>query len=97
MEPIDLRASGHDAFENIRQIFLGVDLREFGRVDQRRKDRPSLAAARASGEQMILRPSPIGRMLRSTVLLSISMRPSSRKRVSSCPMRKSIADCLGQT
>jgi hypothetical protein len=39
-----------------------------------------LAAAIGAGEQGVLAIEAIGRMVRSTTLESISMRPSSRKR-----------------
>jgi len=36
VEAVDLRAAGHDAFQNVGEIFLRVDFVEFASVDERR-------------------------------------------------------------
>ena len=71
-----------DAREDVCEIGVRIDAAQFARLDQRGDDRPGFrAAVIRSGESAFLRLRAIGRIDRSTVLESISIRPSSRKRV----------------
>jgi hypothetical protein len=59
---------------------MRVDAGELAVFDERGDHRPVVAAFVGTGEQGILAVQREGRIERSTVLLSRSMRPSSRKR-----------------
>jgi hypothetical protein len=61
---------------------LRFDIDELTGLDQRSNDGPVLAAAIGAGEEGVFLFSAIGRMAGSTTFESISIRPSSRKRVS---------------
>lgn len=66
-----------DPLENVAQIGLGVDAVEACGPDQRRDRRGTSVTGIRSGEQPVLPPRAIGRIARSTGLLSISTVPSS--------------------
>ena len=70
-----------DFGDDVGEIGEGIDAAELARLDQRGDNRPMLAAAVGAREQSILAIERYGRMLRSTTLESISMRPSPMKRV----------------
>jgi hypothetical protein len=53
VKTVDLRAAGHDAFQNVGEILLRVDFIEFAGVDERRQNRPGFAASGTAGEKMI--------------------------------------------
>ena len=78
------------------EVGVRIDAVEFAGLDQRSDDRPVLAAAIGTGEERILPVQGDWADLRSTTLESISMRPSSTKRVRPFPARERIADCLGE-
>ena len=67
-----------DFVEDVGEPRLRIDIVHLAGFDQRGVDGPISSALVRAGEQMILRPSAMGRMARSTTLLSISIRPSSR-------------------
>jgi hypothetical protein len=54
MQSVVLRGAGDHAFENVRQIDLGIDAMQLGRVEKRRENRLSLTAAFVSAEQTVL-------------------------------------------
>ncbi len=60
---------------------LRIDAARFAILDRRCDDRPVVATSVRTGEQAFLRLRAMGRIERSGVLESISIRPSSRKRV----------------
>ena len=72
--------TGDDPGEHVGQDTPGIDVVELAGGNERGDDRPVLAAAVGAGEQAFFLPRVIGRMVRSTTLLSSSTRPSSRKR-----------------
>jgi hypothetical protein len=76
-----LRVALDDAGDDVGDIGLRIDVVELGGLDQGGEDRPVLGAAVRAGEQGVLAGQSQGADERSTVLLSISMRPSSRNRV----------------
>lgn len=59
---------------------MGVDAGELVVLDERGDHRPVIAAFVGTGEQGVLAVQREGHIERSTMLLSRSMRPSSRKR-----------------
>ena len=69
--------TGDDAFER-RRIGLRIEPVELGRVEHRSQNRPAFGPTLAAREQRVFLPSPIGRIERSTVLVSTSTRPSLR-------------------
>ena len=69
-----------DADDDVGQVAGGIDAVEFAGLDQGSDDGSVLGAAVGAGEECIFPMRVSGRMPRSTVLESISMRPSSRKR-----------------
>ena len=71
-----------DPGEHVGKISFRIDATHFVGSDQRGQDCPMFSTAVGAGEPMILRPSAMGRMVRSTALESVSTRPSLRKRVS---------------
>src|SRR5262249_57797824 len=66
------------------KIMIRLDGVELGSPDERGDHGPVLGAGVGAGEQRILASEPRGRIVRSTTLLSISMRPSSRNRLRPC-------------
>jgi hypothetical protein len=70
-----------DFYKGVGEIGLRIDARKFAGLDQRGEDRPVFSAAVGTRESAFLRFSAMGRIERSTMLVSISMRPSSTKRV----------------
>ena len=70
-----------EADENIGKIGLGLDVIQFAGLYQRRDDGPIFSTIIVTGERAFLRVRACGRIERSTMLVSSSMRPSSRKRV----------------
>lgn len=70
-----------DSRQYVGEVGLRIDAVEFASLDERGDDRPMLAAAVRAGKEGILAIESNGRMVRSTMLESISIRPSSMKRV----------------
>lgn len=73
------RVTAGYALEHVLEIGEGLDIVELGGGDERANGRSALGVA-GSGEQVVLAADRDGRIARSTVLLSSSMRPSWRKR-----------------
>jgi len=90
-----LRVPGDDAADDAGDVGLRVDVVELGGLDERGEDRPVLGTAVGPGEEAVLAAEARGRMERSTMLLSSSMRPSSRKRVRP-PAGQGVEDRLGE-
>ena len=76
--------TGDEALEDVGEILLGIDGVELAGLDQRGRDRPMPAAAVAAREERVFLVRAGGLMARSTVLESISTRPSPRKRQRPC-------------
>ena len=74
--------TGGELGESFGQPGVRIDAVELAVFDERGDHRPVVAAFVGAGEQGILAIEGDGPDARSTVLVSISMRPSSRKRVS---------------
>ncbi|MGX1350493.1 hypothetical protein AB7M49_004069 [Bradyrhizobium elkanii] len=81
MQLIDLCAPGDDALENVGQIMPRVDICSLAELMSDARMAHVSAPPSLPANKWFFFPSPIGLMVRSTVLLSISMRPSSMKRV----------------
>ena len=71
-------AAGH-ALQQVLEVCEGLDVVELCGGDEGADRRPAGGAAVGSGEQVVLATERNGGMARSTVLVSNSMRPSSRK------------------
>ena len=76
-------AIGH-AFEDVLEVGEGLDVVELGGGMSEATIAQRAAPLSEPANRWFLRPRATGRMARSTVLLSSSMRPSSRKRQSAC-------------
>lgn len=83
-ELIDARGGPEvDEFgEHVGQVGLRIDIVKLAALDQRGDAGPVCGTLVTAGEERVLRLSTIGLMLRSTMLVSSSTRPSLRKRVS---------------
>jgi hypothetical protein len=94
-----LGAAGDDPPEDIVEIGERLDAVELRGLDQRGSE-AAIAQCRAPpsepGNRLFLRPSAIGQIERSTVLVSISARPSSRKMVRPFLMAQRVATGQGQ-
>jgi hypothetical protein len=67
-----------DFGENVSHVSLRIDAIEFAGLDERRDDRPVLAAAVRAGKESVLSVEcAMGRIPRSMTLESISMHASS--------------------
>jgi hypothetical protein len=62
---------------------MRIDAVQSGRLNERSDDRQLTPPSSLPANNAFLRFKAMGRVERSTILLSISMRPSSRKRVRS--------------
>ena len=69
-----------DGREDAIQVAVWFDQVQFAGFDQRREHGPVLGTRVVSREERVLSLQRDGRMVRSTGLLSISMRPSVRNR-----------------
>jgi len=69
-----------DGGERVCQPGVGIDAVHFAGLDQRGDDGPVFGTSIMAREEGVFRFKAMGRMVRSTVLLSISMQPSVRKR-----------------
>jgi hypothetical protein len=69
-----------DTREQFGQVCVRVDAVELASLNQRGLACPCLCPFIAAGERCVVMPRAIGRMLRSTLLESSSMRPSCRNR-----------------
>ena len=78
IEAVHGMPNGH-ALEHVLEIGEWLDVIELGGGDERADSRPALSTAIGSREEVVLASEAIGRMARSTVLVSSSMRPSLRK------------------
>jgi hypothetical protein len=68
------------AFQNVPEVGERLHVVELSGGQQRGDDRPARRTASDPANRWFLRPSAMGRMARSTVLLSSWRRPSSRNR-----------------
>jgi hypothetical protein len=79
------REAGHKLtsfVSHVGEVSPRIDAVQFAGFDERGDTSPIFRPVIVASEECIFRFRTIGRMLRSTMLVSSSMRPSSRKRVS---------------
>ena len=74
------RPTPRDPFESLGEPDVRIDVIHLRGLQKRGDDRPGPTAATAAREERFFLVMVCGRIARSTVLESISMRPSLRKR-----------------
>src|SRR5215213_1422463 len=75
-----LRPAVHQACQQVSEVSLRIGAIEFAGLDQRCQARPVFSTFVTAREQTIFLDNETGRIARSILLLSISIRPSSRNR-----------------
>jgi hypothetical protein len=91
-----LRVAFDDAGDGVGEVGVGIDAGELGCLCQGGDDGLMPVAPSEPAKSAFLRLRSMGRIARSTTLLSISMRPSSRKRARAGPAGERVADLLGE-
>lgn len=75
-------ALGRDAGKDFGEVGVGIDASQLARFDEAGDGSPVFSAEIVACEQAFLRWKAMGRIERSTGLLSRSIRPPPRKRIS---------------